>query len=463
MTRQKPDRRSKKSKELPQGPKPSSRESLLIAMDEMIEAKLVATPRLILDAAKRMLRAPDLLDQIERDLTALGVVGERENKLLLYLTSTSRLLQEALYASVQGSSSSGKSHLIKTVLKAMPPESTKNMHGRTKRALENMPPGALMHRVINLGERSLKDESEVAQGNQMLRELHSGDAYTRSTSTKNSNSNWSTQDRVHEGPLAVMETTTKTRLHDEDANRYLALRTDESEEQTARVNESISNRYSVRPNRTVVDREVHWSLQRMLKRVRVAIPYGRQLSQLMPTDTVESRRATEMVMKLVSAHTLLHQQQRPNLTSPGQPPRHGDTIAANLVDYANIRSLAQHVVAHALGQKRAPAITKFAQTLHARSRNQGHVFTKQDAVSWTDYTPASVANKLTDLRKLGLIEKRKIKPGLNATDREYHFVADPAETANTLPSLEQLSALLDQKRAEERHNLTEPDHEAGEA
>lgn len=59
--------------------------------------------------AEAMLRDPKLLERVSADIEAIGVVGEKKNRLLLYLAGTSSQLARPISVIVRGGSSSGKS------------------------------------------------------------------------------------------------------------------------------------------------------------------------------------------------------------------------------------------------------------------------------------------------------------------------------------------------------------------
>lgn len=58
--------------------------------------------------AVALLRRPDLLDQVGRDIDSLGCVGEETNKRLLYLVAVSRKLEDPLSAVILSQSGAGK-------------------------------------------------------------------------------------------------------------------------------------------------------------------------------------------------------------------------------------------------------------------------------------------------------------------------------------------------------------------
>ena len=62
--------------------------------------------------ALALLKDPALLERIKQDLTHMGIVGEDDNKVFVYLIASSRKMKDPLGATVKASSSSGKNNLI---------------------------------------------------------------------------------------------------------------------------------------------------------------------------------------------------------------------------------------------------------------------------------------------------------------------------------------------------------------
>ncbi|MHC4529438.1 MAG: hypothetical protein ACYS29_16310, partial [Planctomycetota bacterium] len=80
------------------------------------------TPQPVKDDALTVLKSADLFEQIYSDIASMGVAGEQELSLTVYVVMTSRLIGKPLSAVVQGASSSGKTFTIEVVARLMPPE-----------------------------------------------------------------------------------------------------------------------------------------------------------------------------------------------------------------------------------------------------------------------------------------------------------------------------------------------------
>lgn len=67
-----------------------------------------------------LLKSPELMRQLNDKIGACGVVGEEMNRLLLFCVASSYKMPRTLHAIVQGSSGSGKTHLLNAILELMP-------------------------------------------------------------------------------------------------------------------------------------------------------------------------------------------------------------------------------------------------------------------------------------------------------------------------------------------------------
>ena len=114
-----------------------------------------------------------------------------------------------------------------------------------------------------------------------------------------------------DGPIAYVETTTLTKLFNEDANRCILLTSDERPEQTRRILSTLAGVYAhgaAVDRQRIIDR--HHALQRMLQPHAVLVPYAERLADAMGNYRVEARRAYPQVVSMIQASALLHQRQR---------------------------------------------------------------------------------------------------------------------------------------------------------
>lgn len=201
---------------------------------QLAAAALDETPEDVVAAAEAMLRSPDLLDRLAVDLADAGIAGERRLAVLTYLVGTSRLLDKPLALIAQGPSSSGKSYVVERVASLFPREATLLAKGMTTNALVYAEAGSLRHRWVVVGERSRKEDDNTAEATRALREMLSSGRLSKQVTIKRDGELVSVLVE-QEGPIAYSESTSLSKIFDEDRNRCLLVQTDETQQQTRRI------------------------------------------------------------------------------------------------------------------------------------------------------------------------------------------------------------------------------------
>ena len=120
------------------------------------------------EAALKLLKDENLLQQILADFDACGVVGEETNKLIGYLAAVSRKLNDPLAVLIQSSSAAGKSSLMDAVLAFVPEEDKVIYSAMTGQSLYYMGGGDLKHKILAISE-----EEGVRQASYALKLLQS--------------------------------------------------------------------------------------------------------------------------------------------------------------------------------------------------------------------------------------------------------------------------------------------------
>jgi hypothetical protein len=265
-------------------------------------------------AADRYLHSPQLFQELWRDFGAIGIVGEGVLAATIYLIGTSRLLLQPLSGVVQSASSSGKSHVARKVLGMLPSEDVIIATDLSPTALYYLPPGSLVHKVVFMAERPHADPRDPTWANATLalREIISGGSLDKLVTVKGTDGPHETLHIHQDGPVALLQTTTMVRIFDEDASRLLSLATDESGDQTVRINNFQAMQATGRsPDTQAADdvRLKHQVAQRMLRSFSVRIPYADLIS--LGTTSLLARRAFPQLMAMIEAVALLRQHQKP--------------------------------------------------------------------------------------------------------------------------------------------------------
>jgi hypothetical protein len=410
---------------------------------EAAPALLNEMPEDICGEADAMLDDPLLIKRVIDDVAALNVAGERELTATVFLIGVSRLLPRPLAGILQGPSSSGKSYLIERTAALFPPEAVIHATQMTPQALFHMKPGALAHQFIVGGERSRVEDDERAEATRALREMLSAGRLTKLMPLKVDGGRIETVLIEQDGPIAYVESTTLTKVFDEDANRCLMLHTDEQPEQTRRIVRKLAAAYSGVTGGTTTDRitQRHHALQRMLTRLPVVIPYAERLGELFTSDRVEVRRAFPQLMSMVQAVTLLYQRQR-------QEDANGQLIAT-ADDYQLARHLLAKPLARLLGGKLSDPARRFYDRL---AKWAGGEFTTIEAKGRETSSKSSVYGWLAELHEAGILDKVEAPRGRTPARWKLTGITQDDGGAARLPAVEEVCPESTWKR---EHN-TEP-------
>ena len=256
-------------------------------------------------AALELLEDSKLLDRILTDYDSCGLVGEETNKLLCYLACVSRRLTQPLAVLIQSSSAAGKTTLMDAALAFVPPEEQIKYSAMTGQSLYYMGQTNLKHKVLAIAE-----EEGVAQASYALKLLQSEGKLTLASTEKDSDSGrQQTQSYQVEGPVMMFLTTTAENPDPELQNRCITLRVNETPELTAAIHQRQRDLYSLNGSTDCeAIRTLHQNAQRLLKPLRVIIPWSDKLT--FRSDQTRMRRDHVKYLSLIASLTLLHQYQR---------------------------------------------------------------------------------------------------------------------------------------------------------
>ena len=260
------------------------------------------------EAALKLLKDENLLQQILADFDACGVVGEETNKLIGYLAAVSRKLNDPLAVLIQSSSAAGKSSLMDAVLSFVPEEDKVIYSAMTGQSLYYMGGGDLKHKILAISE-----EEGVRQASYALKLLQSeGSLRIASTGKDPNTGRMETQEYTVEGPVMLFLTTTSYDIDEELQNRCLTLSVCEDRAQTQAIHEIQRKRQTIKgllgdQNKTAIQ-SLHQNAQRLLKPLLVANNFAEELK--FRSDRTRTRRDHAKYLCLIRVIALLHQYQR---------------------------------------------------------------------------------------------------------------------------------------------------------
>jgi hypothetical protein len=285
------------------------------------------------ERAGDLAREPRILDVFEGELDGAGVVGERRLCKLIYLAVTGRFLERFASLAVKGPSASGKSWAIERVLDFFPPEAYYLLTAMSERALAYGTEPLRLRFLVLFEAAGL--ESDFAS--YLVRSLLSEGCVRYETVEKGTDGELRARLVERPGPTGLIVSTTSVSLHPENETRLLSLTATDTPDQTKRVLMRLATDDFGEPNFT------RWhDLQVWLASAehRVAIPYARQLADLVPPIAVRLRRDFRTVLSLIRSHALLQQASRER-DSAGK-------VVATLEDYTTVRELVVDIVSESV-------------------------------------------------------------------------------------------------------------------
>jgi 5S rRNA maturation endonuclease (ribonuclease M5) len=362
--------------------------------------------------ALAFLRRADLLDQVARDIDALGFVGETTNTRLLYLVAISRKLADPLSAIVLSQSGAGKSGLTEVLERLTPPEDVVLLTRLTPQSLYYLEPGFLDRKLVIVEERYGSMEADYS-----IRVLQSRKKLIAAAPIKNPQTGTlTTKVFTVEARAAFLEATTASAVNHENATRCFELLMDESPEQTRRIQARMA---LLRTERGLALRHAadaiarrHWHAQRLLDSLPVVIPFADALT--FPSAWLRTRRDYARFLNLIEVSAFLHQYQRP---------RRGGAIIAEVADYAVAYALAASVLTETLADLRKPLREAYAR-IRALCGDTDRVMSRREIRDALAVPDSTVRRWLADLVELDYLDTESSRGGQGKSAR--YRVADTA-------------------------------------
>lgn len=270
------------------------------------------------EEALRLLRAPELLNEIMR-LIKKKLVREERNALLVFLVMLSAKLKEPLNLRFSGESSTGKSTIIRAVARLFPPEMLIIRVALTRKALYYSSIGKKLDdgsKLIDFSGRVLilLEENNCLDFLQEFKPVLSHDLdYLESEFTDTSGDQPIARKIIFRGFPAYIGLTASRKTKDEDDSRTLLATPDKSKDKIKAVHEFTSYEVAF-PwffNGVEEDEKKLWNAIRLLESYDdVIIPYAPLISDIFPHIKPRETRDFKKLLSLIRAITVLFQKQR---------------------------------------------------------------------------------------------------------------------------------------------------------
>jgi len=273
-----------KQPEIPQSPK--------------LTAKQVA-------AATELLSSKGLLEATNELIGKSGMIGEVDNRLLMFLIFTSRKREQPLHVVSLGASGTGKTHLQEKIGDLIPEEDKIEITTLSENAFYYFGQRELKNKLILIEDLDGADNVMYP-----LRELQSKKKITKTVAHKNTKGETKTMTLTVEGPVSVAGCTTKEKIYEDNSNRSFLIYLDESPEQDQRIMD-YQRAISAGTVNTVQEEkaaELLRNSQRLLEPIKVVNRYAEYL--LLPKEVFKPRRTNTHYLQFIEAITFYCQRQR---------------------------------------------------------------------------------------------------------------------------------------------------------
>lgn len=247
-----------------------------------------------------------LLENIDKLLEQSGIVGEQDNRKLLFILASSYKMPYLLHALIQGTSGEGKSHLLNSIAECMPQEDVMNLTRITSKSLYHYGEKDLINKLILIQDYDgLDEDAQFA-----FREMQSAKFLSSSTVVKDIFGQTRGKMKQVQAHFASLTATTKAEVYYDNMSRSVVLGVDESQEQTLRIikaqNMKIAGISSSESEQQA--KQLLRNAMRVLKSYEVVNPFADKL--MLPLEAKMLRRLNSHFQNFVSQITILHQYQR---------------------------------------------------------------------------------------------------------------------------------------------------------
>ena len=257
--------------------------------------------------AMNLLNNNNILDEVSTLLKTAGLINEEENGLLLFLIFLTRDFENPLHALIHGSSGSGKTNLLKTVINCIPEENVHITTALTENVLFYPPyKDFWKHKIL-----MLEDLDGSISALYVLREFMSSGKISKYTTEMDTTTGEHKQKQLSaEGPICIVGATTKDKIYEDNSNRSYLIHVDETTKHQTDVMD-----YQNKIAAGLIDKEEIKTAQESLKniqrlldrKIEVRNPFQPELT--LPQVVFKPLRTNVHYISLIKAITYLHQYQ----------------------------------------------------------------------------------------------------------------------------------------------------------
>ena len=257
------------------------------------------------EKALKFLKSKDLLAKTNSLIAQSGVVGEVNNRLLMYLIFTSRKSLNPLHCVSLGKSGTGKSHLQNSIGNLMPQEDVIETTSLSANALYYFQKDELNQKLL-----LIEDLDGAENALYPIRELQSRRKLTKTVVHKDKKGERKTIHVTVNGNVTVAGCTTQEAIYEDNANRSFLIYIDESTEQDEKIMEYQRLVFAgkIDAKKEAKAKKLLQDVQRVLKQIKVINPFAEHLK--LPSSVFKPRRTNAHYLGFIEAVTFYNQYNR---------------------------------------------------------------------------------------------------------------------------------------------------------
>ena len=364
------------------------------------------------EKAMQFLASEELLKKTNTLIGKSGMVGEENNRLLMYLVFTSRLRKQPLHIVSLGASGTGKTYLQEKIAELIPEDQKLEITTMSENALYYFQKTELKNKLVLIEDLDGANDDKVLFA---IRELQSKKRISKTVPVKDAKGNMQTMTLQVEGPISLAGTTTKEKLYEDNANRSLLIYLDNSKAHK----EAIMD-YQRKLSAGQIDKEKEEQvkeffkdLQSILEPIQVRNPYALQLK--IPESVFKPLRTNAHYLHFIESITFYHQYQRERKRDDKTGKHY---IETTLSDIAEANKLLKDVLL-----AKSDELTKSCRDFFERlkqwvtAQKTSSFYSKEVRIAFK-ISPTSLNRHLKDLTRYGYIN---IVGGSKARGYEYEI------------------------------------------
>ena len=280
---------------------------------EQVESQKVVAPqaRILTELRKQQviafLKSENLLQKTNELIGKTGMVGEENNRLLMYLVFTSRLREQPLHIISLGASGTGKTYLQEKISELIPQEHKLEITALSENALYYFDRTELKNKLVLIEDLDGAQDEKIMYA---IRELMSKKRISKTIPIKDAKGNLKTVTLQVEGPICLAGTTTKERIYEDNANRSLLIYLDNSKAHKKAIMAYQQSLSAGHINKQEEQNATMWlqDVQLLLEKVKVRNPYATKLN--IPDIVFKPLRTNTHYLSFIETVTFYHQYQR---------------------------------------------------------------------------------------------------------------------------------------------------------